>query len=1069
MSYIPSINIEQNISDDFQYIVTPNAKTALGNIIGNYQSGHHAFTIIGTYGTGKSSFLLALEQDLLNEKKTLVPNPVVFNDCTKFEFLNIVGDYAPLCDLLGSRLGVEEKGQDACLKALADYYNTRKKKGVFVFIVVDEFGKILEYASQNNPEKELYFLQKLAEFVNVPTRNIILLTTLHQNFGAYAHKLSEQQQNEWQKIKGRFKEIIFVEPIEQLLYLATKQLDNDTPSVDCDTKNFYDILDAAKRAKAISNDIIPEVAFKLYPLDTVAATCLTECIQRYGQNERTLFSFLTAQGSGSFSEFKPTSSLTYNLAEVYDYVCYNCYTALNESNSDSMQWGAIKSSIERASSGVIPTDMVADSIKLIKSIGLLNMLCGNMKLNIDFIKTYASNALDICNAESIVDKLSAQKIIRFANYKEQYILFEGTDIDIEAELYKASNTVAFPKLEIGDIAPYINSKAALANASYYKTGTPRYFAIIPSNEPIVKEPTDDTDGIVNLIFPQSDILDEVCSVSNANTTGAIVYAYFNNADEIARQLYEIKKLQYVHDNVAFDDRVARNEIATQISFESHRLNELINDKLIANDGSVTWIFNGKPRCISSSRDFNALLSHICDKVYYKTPILRNELLNREVLSSSIAAARVYLLDAMLTNNSKADFGFPEDNFPPEKTIYCTLFKETGIHRQDKDGSFILGEPTSTGIKTLWDACCDFVSGSVDKPRKLTELVKILRERPYKLKQGVIDFWLPIFLFIKQQDFVLYSGNSFVLNITKEIFELLQKKPGDFSVKSLQVSGVKLEFFNKYREFLKKDSAEKVTTKSLIETIKPFFQFYRSLNSYAKTTRKFDGAYTVKFREVLSSATDPSKAFFEDLPAALGYNNINSDEFISQYIDIMRSSSKELAGCYEQLISRIENCYLQHLGIENALFDDYKPILNQRYASVNPNFLTPKCRSFYDRLTSPSKDRMEFVEKICFVIGDRRLETIKDSEEEFYIKELLYLFSELDRATSITDKVDDTIEEAFNFELATNKGKFSKALTFSLPKTKVAQANKVQADIAQKLTGDKDLDICILLKMINERL
>ena len=71
-----------------------------------------------------------------------------------------------------------------------------------MFIFIDEFGKILEHAANNNPEKELYFLQTLAEFVNVSSRNVILITTLHQNFGSYAHKLTETQRNEWLKVKG---------------------------------------------------------------------------------------------------------------------------------------------------------------------------------------------------------------------------------------------------------------------------------------------------------------------------------------------------------------------------------------------------------------------------------------------------------------------------------------------------------------------------------------------------------------------------------------------------------------------------------------------------------------------------------------------------------------------------------------------------------------------------------------------------------------------------------------------------------------------------------------------------
>ena len=55
-----SANIENGFPSDVQYIVTPNGRKAVQNIVDDYHSGIHSFTIIGTYGTGKSSFLLGL-------------------------------------------------------------------------------------------------------------------------------------------------------------------------------------------------------------------------------------------------------------------------------------------------------------------------------------------------------------------------------------------------------------------------------------------------------------------------------------------------------------------------------------------------------------------------------------------------------------------------------------------------------------------------------------------------------------------------------------------------------------------------------------------------------------------------------------------------------------------------------------------------------------------------------------------------------------------------------------------------------------------------------------------------
>ena len=94
-----------------------------------------------------------------------------------------------LSQLLGHMVRVNEDS----IEALNQYYLSVRKRNHFLIIVIDEFGKVLEHAANNNPEKELYFLQKLSEFVNIPSRSIILLTTLHQNFGSYAYKLSETQ------------------------------------------------------------------------------------------------------------------------------------------------------------------------------------------------------------------------------------------------------------------------------------------------------------------------------------------------------------------------------------------------------------------------------------------------------------------------------------------------------------------------------------------------------------------------------------------------------------------------------------------------------------------------------------------------------------------------------------------------------------------------------------------------------------------------------------------------------------------------------------------------------------
>lgn len=615
MKFNLSINISQGVSDNFNYIVTPNAQKVYGNIVDSFQSGIHSFSIIGTYGTGKSSFLMALEQDLLNNKSKLVSEKQVFAGADNFEFMNIVGDYTTLSTLLSNELSITPSNDSKNIfSALTKLLMRLKSQNKFLFIFIDEFGKILEHAANNNPEKELYFLQTLAEFVNVSSRNVILITTLHQNFGSYAYKLTETQRNEWLKVKGRFKELVFAEPVEQLLFLAAESLTSSKKMTDNAKENFLDIFSLAKKNKIISESLTAKTSKMLYPLDAVSASCLTLAIQRYGQNERTLFSFLHDTTSSSVNSFIPNDTTTYNLSVVYDYIIYNFYTILAETNIDSTNWRAIRVAIERVESGIISKNNIDDALKIVKTIGLLNLFYNGVVVDLAFLEIYASKALGIKNPKSIIEKLTANKIIRFAVYKSQFILFEGTDINIEDELYKAATVVPVPKLVATEIAPYVKKTVVVASASYYRTGTPRYFQFVVSNEPYDVEPTGDEDGFVNLIFPLEYVKDRMIELS-ASSGKAIIYAYFEDTETIIKHLYEIKKLQYLLDNVVLEDRIAKGEILKQQAYETQLLNESINSCVEMMNGQVEWYFNGKKQVINCRKDFNKLLSTVCEFVY----------------------------------------------------------------------------------------------------------------------------------------------------------------------------------------------------------------------------------------------------------------------------------------------------------------------------------------------------------------------------------------------------------------------------------------------------------------------
>jgi iron only hydrogenase large subunit-like protein len=69
------------------------------------------------------------------------------------------------------------------------------------------------------------------------------------------------------------------------------------------------------------------------------------------------------------------------------------------------------------------------------------------------------------------------------------------------------------------------------------------------------------------------------------------------------------------------------------------LNKAVCDSLFSYSEDVIWLYKGKECKVNSQRDFNRLLSRICDDVYSLTPTINNELINKHKLSSNISGAK----------------------------------------------------------------------------------------------------------------------------------------------------------------------------------------------------------------------------------------------------------------------------------------------------------------------------------------------------------------------------------------------------------------------------------------------
>jgi len=1069
--FSPSINIERDFNRDIEYITTPNAEKVFNNIINNYKKGFSSFNIVGAYGTGKSSFLISFEKTINKKQLYFNYDPSKFIDVQGFEFLNFVGEYNSLIDVFAQKFNLSSNrhiSNRKILDELDDYYSSIEKINKGLVIVIDEFGKFLEYAAKNNPEEELYFIQNLAEYANNDEKNILFITTLHQNFHAYSLGLSRAQKQEWDKVQGRLKEITFNEPVEQLLLLASKRLKDFYPNKK--EKNFEELFQAIEKSGAfpLTDYFTENIAQNLLPFDILAASILTLSLQEYGQNQRSLFSFIESEDHLSLSKFNQEENPYYNLACVYDYLIYNFYSLLSTKyNPHYTQWTAIKNAIERAE-GILEQN-IGDAFKLVKTIGLIDIFASKgANIDQDFLEKYSRLSLGIKEPIQVIKELEKHKIIIFSRHNNKYKLFEGTDLDIELAIDQAGNLVE----RVSNVVSYLNEyfDFPIYQAKYIslKKGTPRFFSFKLSEEPIYETPRNKIDGYINLIFNenlnQADIAD-----FSAKTNEAILYGFYENVTEIKNTIYEIEKVIKVKkDNP--EDKVALKELDGIIEHYKKLLNHQIIDSLYSKNSNLHWYFNGKKLEVRSFRELNRTLSDICESIYPSTPVYQSELINRTKLSGAISNSRKLLIDKLIENYDKKDLGFEQNKYPPEKTIYLSLLKETGIHKS-KGNKYFLQAPEDKSFKDLWRFCINLLEESKQYKKKVSEFFELLKEKPFKLKDGFIDFWVPIFLYINRNSFALYNESGYVPMINKETLWLLTKNPKEFTVKAFDFSEGKLELFNKYRELLNQVEEDQPTNQSFIELIKPFFSFYKGLTDYSKNTQKLSEK-AIRFRETLKNAEDPEALFFEKFPRALDYNIeklCEDEELVKDFIIDVKNNITEINSSYDNLINRIESFIVKDIFGKNINFPEYKTKLQNRYKNLNSDHLQPKQKVFFQRIHSPLDDRKSWLNSLVQAVINKSAEKITDKDEEKFYHAFRNLIYELDNLTEISqDEIDESSEDILKLEVTSFVQGVQKNL-IRLPKSKSKQAQALEEKIKSNLTEDKNLNIKLLVKLLQEQI
>ena len=988
-----SVNIErdwQNEETLHRYILTNNAKQAISNVMNVCRNGANsdkAFSIIGPYGSGKSSFVIYLSHLLNNNQTAIQKAPSTLKKSVGTHLNNSQG----YCNILlsGTPAPLNRSFLEALKTSITPYYKKLKLKpqkhqrtinrlltsdeistkiilnlikkirteieqagSKGLLIVIDEFGKFLEYAARHESD-DIFLLQILAEETHQTSdANILLFVLLHQSFEQYGKNLGAKLKNEWIKIQGRYQTLSFVDTTAETLPIIA-QVFKQKLSQKAKQKITKDIQAITKKLKA--QDILPETLnektandlfVKCYPLHPLTLLLLPILCQKIAQNERTLFNYL-----GSDEPFA-LPQIMQNLApgdfiypnHIYDYFI-NSETLSNTFHTNrtlSEVWIAIEKM----------TNASAEEIKLLKTIALFNIANSHILAS--------KNLLELCdknytkNTKLLLDK----SVITYRKFNGEYRVWQGSDFDLNQAIDEQ-----LTQLTTTNIAEHLNKNKAflpfVAKRYSIKKNSLFYFepVFIYANQYANIKPKGSKPRIIFCFNFNTEDKDIFLEKIIKHFTKQDICVLIGNSDSIrASSQYRIalENIEKQNDVIQKDPIVRREFI--QYLIDARQKEQSKFNKILENPEKCLWYNQKEEIKCKNKRELQILLSEILEKVYPDAPTIKNELINRDNPSAQANAGRKKLLLHLLNHSDEKDLAI--EKYPAEKAMYISIIKENGIHKE-ANGKWKIGPPNNGKYKKVWLKIDQFFEQTKEQPKCLLELDETLTAPPFGIKKPVLPiFYIANYLYNKDE-IAVYEDRIYAPFFTNEHLERFLKRPDTFTFQQFKIEGLNQELMQEYETHLLEGSAPNAQAIFRAITL-----FIKELPPYTQQTREITDI-AQKIIATFKNNKSPQDFLFKKLPSACGFTGQKTHGFGAK----LRRALQEIKDAYPKMLTEQINLIAEKLMIHTQDKEQIKTELVKYGQRLKDYDLDKETKGFIQTIATDYGDTNNYFERVLTLIAN----------------------------------------------------------------------------------------------------
>ncbi|MDD3588922.1 MAG: hypothetical protein PHO46_01435 [Thermoguttaceae bacterium] len=800
----------------------------------------------------------------------------------------------------------------------------RAKEYTGIYVVYDEFSKYLE---ANITEASLSDIKTLQDFAEKCNRSgplqLHLMLISHKEIANYIDKLPKQKVDGWRGVSERFKHIRLNNNFSQTYEVISSVIQRE----DVLWKNFK------KKHKSEFRDIEQRYASHLlfsensedldvaldgcYPLHPVSTFILPRLSERVAQNERTLFTFLSAPGSATLPSYLEQASDNFVLITpdlIYDY--FDPLFKKEVYSSEIHQNYTLTANILAQ---IAPESLEA---KIIKTLSLFYAVgqFERLKPTKDEIVGVFSSSYSVPEITDAIDNLIDRDYVVYLKRSNDFLKLKQTSgVDVKQKIRDYTESHA-KKISVKETLNAFNFDNYMYPSRYNDAREmTRYFSfefideseVRPDTDWITKSEKIDADGVIYAVIPNSGesikrLKETLLSTSKGcNRHVFILPNHYTSIDEVAHEYEAVSFLR----EAASEDPILFNEY--DVIYEDLRevINSFISVYTRPEQYKSSYIFNGEIQNIRRKAALTELLSDICDNVFPLTPVISNEAVNRNVVTSVASNSRSKIIAALLRNQLEDNLGLSGTG--QEVSIMRSTLVKTGI-LVSQDGIPALNlRPDGDGkIANMLKTIENFMlRAGTNESVSFGELYDMLTLPEYKigLRKGLIPIYLAVVLhkYKKEVAILERSGQA---PISSGVLLQINEHPRDFSLVYLDWDAEKARFVKQLAQAFADHIIELEkganTYDFLVNAMKRWFW---SLPKYAKEIKKDPKGGEVDTRRLfmlnlLKQNTSSYELLFDKLPKAFGYvgdfsaglaeNIIASKDYFDNVTDHLRKTLVE---------------------------------------------------------------------------------------------------------------------------------------------------------------------------------